>query len=171
MELSFRPMREKDLERVLAIEQVSYPSPWSRYAFISEIRENQFAHYYVCLAGRRLVGYAGMWIIMDEAHITNLAVHPAFRQQGVGEKILYHLMGRSVLLGAERMTLEVRVSNDVAKRLYNRVGFEPSGIRKGYYIDTREDALIMWLVLPKELAEASQEDAPGRAEAGEKNGC
>lgn len=142
-------MQLKDLDQVMSIEKASYPTPWSRYAFLNELRDNQFAHYYV-LEGprRRLLGYAGMWIVLEEAHITNVAVHPEHRGQQLGRTLLQHLMDQAVALGATRMTLEVRVSNEIARDLYLKMGFTPAGVRKGYYIDTREDAIIMWRDLP-----------------------
>jgi ribosomal-protein-alanine N-acetyltransferase len=91
-----------------------------------------------------IVGYGGMWIIIDEAHITNIAVEPAYRGKKLGEQILKGLMELAKLKRVARMTLEVRVSNDDAQKLYKRIGFKPAGIRPGYYIDTNEDALIMW---------------------------
>lgn len=138
------PMREEHLEQVLAIEEVSFPTPWSRNSYLRELSDNQFAHYYVCLQGDRVVGYMGMWLIIDEAHITTIAVHPDYRGKYLGRFMLEELMARAAALGADKMTLEVRLSNRIAQRLYRRVGFVPAGIRKGYYTDTKEDAIIMW---------------------------
>lgn len=145
MELTFRDMTFEHLEEVLAIEQTSFPTPWSRYAFSYELLENEFACYIVALRGSRVVGYGGMWLILDEAHVTNVAVHPAWRGQRVGRKLMKELIRRAALLGAVRMTLEVRASNRVARHLYQSLGFVERGRRRGYYTDTREDALIMWM--------------------------
>ena len=91
-----------------------------------------------------MIGYGGMWLILDEAHITNIAVHPEHRRRGVGRLLMETLMKEAVILKMERMTLEVRVSNKAAISLYKSLGFEEGGIRKGYYSNDREDALIMW---------------------------
>lgn len=96
----------------------------------------------------KAIGYAGMWTIMDEAHITNIAVRGAYRGRKLGEKLLDELMSTAAYLGMERMTLEVRVSNSIAQRLYQKKGFESAGLRKGYYSDNGEDAMIMWANLP-----------------------
>ena len=137
-------MDETHLEEVAKIEQVSFPTPWSKEAYYNELRENSLAHYYVCLAGEKVIGYAGMWIIIDEAHITNIAVHPDFRGKKIAQALLLYLMQEAMRLGAERITLEVRPSNRVAQHVYGKLGFCPVGVRKGYYTDTKEDAIIMW---------------------------
>lgn len=140
-------MHEKDLEQVLEIEKLSFPTPWSRNSFLSELRENEFAHYFVCRVDGRVMGYAGMWIILDEAHITNVAVHPQYRGKGFGHLLLAELMRQSLLRGSDRITLEVRKSNQAAQRVYEHMGFRATGVRKGYYTDTGEDAIIMWKIL------------------------
>lgn len=137
-------MAENHLDEVIEIEQVSFPTPWSKDAYFSELRENSFAHYYVCTAGEQVVGYAGMWIIIDEAHITNIAVHPDFRGKKIAQALLLNLMQEAIGLGADRITLEVRSSNRVAQHVYGKLGFYPVGVRKGYYTDNNEDAIIMW---------------------------
>lgn len=143
------------LNGVLAIERVSFPTPWTRHSFQNEIYNNDFAYYYVALNGRQVIGYAGMWIILDEAHVTNVAVHQDYRGRRLGEILLRVLMQEAVYLGADRMTLEVRVSNLSARRLYERLGFVSAGVRKGYYNDNREDAIIMWKHLFEETSTAS----------------
>lgn len=137
-------MDEHHLDDVLQIEKVSFPTPWTKEAYYSELKENSFAYYYVCLAGEQVVGYAGMWIIIDEAHVTNIAVHPAFRGQKIAQALLIHLFEEAIRLGAERITLEVRSSNRVAQYVYGKLGFYPVGVRKAYYTDNQEDAIIMW---------------------------
>jgi ribosomal-protein-alanine N-acetyltransferase len=133
-----------DLDRVLEIEGVSYRTPWSRRAFTSEITENSYAHYVVARHQARIIGYVGMWVILEEAHITNVAVDPAYRRQKVAQRLLRDMFRRARDLGATRMTLEVRVSNTGAQDLYKKMGFADRGRRKGYYTDTNEDAVIMW---------------------------
>jgi len=140
-------MTSHHLDGVLVIERLSFPTPWSRSSFLNELYTNDYAFYYVCLWEDKVVGYAGMWIILDEAHLTNIAVHPGFRRCGIGELLLDTLIKEAVNLGAARMTLEVRISNIPAQRLYEKKGFVRSGIRRGYYTDTQEDALIMWKTL------------------------
>ncbi|SHJ47817.1 ribosomal protein S18-alanine N-acetyltransferase [Desulfofundulus thermosubterraneus] len=144
MELTFTEMSCEHLDEVMAIEQASFPTPWSRYAFTYELLQNEFAVYIVVLVGQKVVGYAGMWLILDEAHVTNVAVHPQYRRRHIGRKLMQELMRRAVTLGASRMTLEVRTSNHVARRLYTSLGFVERGRRRGYYTDTNEDAVIMW---------------------------
>ncbi|MDN5344785.1 MAG: [ribosomal protein S18]-alanine N-acetyltransferase [Clostridia bacterium] len=150
-------MSGENLDGVLAIERVSFPTPWTRHSFLNEIYNNNFAYYYVALAGRQVVGYTGMWIILDEAHITNVAVHPDYRGRRVGEILLNVLVQEAMYLGADRMTLEVRVSNLPAQRLYERLGFYRAGVRRGYYNDNREDAIIMWKHFLKEKGPGSGE--------------
>jgi ribosomal-protein-alanine N-acetyltransferase len=91
-----------------------------------------------------IIGYAGLWLILDEAHVTSVAVHPDYRGRRLGELLFNVLIQEAVYLGADRMTLEVRVSNHAARQLYKRLGFVSAGIRKGYYNDNQEDAIIMW---------------------------
>ena len=143
LSIYFIPMQANHLREVIAIEQKSFPTPWSRYAFYGELL-NDFAYYIVAICGDKVVGYAGMWLITDESHITNLAVHPDYRQRGIGRYLMQELENQSVTLGAKSMTLEVRPSNSIAKGLYSSMGFFQEGRRRGYYSDTGEDALIMW---------------------------
>ncbi|MDS1029203.1 ribosomal protein S18-alanine N-acetyltransferase [Bacillota bacterium LX-D] len=144
LEFEIVPMKEQHIPGVLETEQVSFPTPWSEASFLGELRDNDLAYYYVCTYQGRVVGYSGMWIIFDEAHITNIAVHSDFRGQKIGRALLTNLFTEAMRLGAERITLEVRISNTIARKLYQSMGFAPVGIRKGYYSDTKEDALIMW---------------------------
>lgn len=137
-------MRLADLDQVVEIEKLCYQTPWSRQAFVSELVTNEYAHYIVCRLSGKIVGYAGMWVILDEAHVTNIAVHPDYRGRGLGRLLLKELIERAKCRGATKMTLEVRKSNTVAQNLYYSFGFEARGIRKGYYSDTNEDAIIMW---------------------------
>jgi ribosomal-protein-alanine N-acetyltransferase len=138
------PMRLEDLEGILEIEEASFPTPWSRKSFLYELLENERAVYLVAREEDRVQGYIGMWLILDEGHITNLAVHPRARGRGIGELLLKALMAVSRSRGINRLTLEVRVSNLIARSLYAKLGFVGAGIRPGYYLDNNEDALIMW---------------------------
>jgi len=143
--ITFRLMREEDLEQVMAIENASYLTPWSRGAFVREIVENVTATYVVAIQDEAIVAYAGMWTLLDEGHITNIAVHPDHRRRGLGLATLCELARRGQRQGASRLTLEVRPSNTGAQELYRRAGFEVRGLRRRYYSDTGEDAVIMWL--------------------------
>jgi len=141
--VKIRPMDYDDLDRIIEIENLSFPTPWSRYAFTCELG-NDFAIYLVAEVGGLVVGYSGMWVILDEGHITNVAVHPEHRGKQIAESLLLELIKAGVVRGVRRVTLEVRPSNRAALNLYNRLGFVSAGRRKGYYSDTGEDAIIMW---------------------------
>jgi len=146
-----RKMELGDVGQVVEIEKLSFPTPWSAYAFTCEVLDNNFAYYFVLTLedSEAVIGYGGMWIILDEAHITNIAVAPPYRGKRLGEYLLKNMMLTALAKGADRITLEVRVSNTSAQKLYNRLGFEAAGLRKGYYVDTKEDAIIMWKDLLK----------------------
>lgn len=140
----FKPMEEKHLDQLMDIETRSFLSPWTRSAYLYELTNNDFAHYIIVSKGDQILGYAGMWIILDESHVTTLAVHPNYRRRGLGRMIMLEMMRRSIPLGATRITLEVRDSNLAARHLYASLGFVEKGLRKKYYADTNEDAIIMW---------------------------
>ncbi|SDZ50313.1 ribosomal-protein-alanine N-acetyltransferase [Evansella caseinilytica] len=144
-EIQIRLMELDDLDQVMEVEKDAFTSPWSRAAFVNEITTNQFAYYFVAIMGNRIIGYIGVWIIIDEAHITNIAIHSEYRRRGIGEKLLDGAMELAKMLGSKKMTLEVRVSNENAMRLYRKKGFQNGGIRKRYYTDNQEDAQIMWV--------------------------
>ncbi|HEY6103164.1 MAG TPA: ribosomal protein S18-alanine N-acetyltransferase [bacterium] len=133
-----------DIGRVLEIERESFRTPWPTDAYTHELRENRLASYIVARVADELVGYAGMWVILDEAHITTIAVDLRYRGQHIGERLLIGLIDAALDRGARWMTLEVRRSNDVAQALYKKYGFREIGTRKGYYSDNREDAIVMW---------------------------
>ncbi|MGZ4135829.1 MAG: ribosomal protein S18-alanine N-acetyltransferase [Tumebacillaceae bacterium] len=143
--LTFRRMALEDLDRIMEIEHHSFTLPWSREAFVAELTQNHFAKYLVAIHEGVVVGYAGVWVILDEGHVTNIAIHPDARGKKLGEALMRELMATAIANGAERMTLEARVSNFVAIRMYEKLGFASAGIRKGYYTDNNEDAIIMWV--------------------------
>jgi ribosomal-protein-alanine N-acetyltransferase len=155
-EIQFRPMQLTDLAAIVELEIASFPTPWPRQAFYNELMFNRFADYTVLTVNGQVAGYCGFWLILDEAHITNIAVHPEFRGKGYGKRLLQYVMERARRLGALKMTLEVRVSNHVAQSLYEKMGFVRSGVRKGYYTDNKEDALIMWVTLNEQTERASR---------------
>lgn len=143
-------MTEEDLEGVLTIEEASFPVPWSREVFLGELYENQVARLFVARAGEGsiqgcVVGYTCTWAIVDEMHITNFAVHPDYRRQSVGQQLLHGVLARARELGCRQAVLEVRASNRGAQRLYARFGFAPVAVRKRYYTDNHEDAIVMFL--------------------------
>ncbi|GGG02248.1 ribosomal protein S18-alanine N-acetyltransferase [Paenibacillus aceti] len=146
--IEFRPMTLEDIPDVMVIEHESFTLPWSEGAFRNEMTMNHFARYLILEVEGKPVGYCGMWTIVDEAHITNIAIRTAMRGQHLGEHLLRVMMDWAVDLGMVRMTLEVRVSNYIAQSLYGKMGFVPTGRRKDYYSDNHEDALIMWCDLP-----------------------
>jgi ribosomal-protein-alanine N-acetyltransferase len=132
-----------DLHAVHAIERASFSVPWPDDAYRNELLTNRLASYLVARAGDEIVGFGGLWVMVDEAHITTFAVHPRWRRRGVGEWLLLGLLDRAVERRAREATLEVRLSNMPARRLYEKYGFRPVGIRPRYYSDNGEDALIM----------------------------
>jgi [ribosomal protein S18]-alanine N-acetyltransferase len=143
----YRAMKLEDVPLVVEIELEAFTSPWTKGAFVNELTSNMFARYLVAEYEGELIGYGGMWIIMDEAHVTNIALRKEYRSKGYGKMLLMELQRTAMLQGAERMTLEVRASNEQAQRLYRKLGFKPSGIRPNYYSDNGEDAIIMWAEL------------------------
>ncbi|WP_214484450.1 ribosomal protein S18-alanine N-acetyltransferase [Bacillus sp. SM2101] len=141
----FRLMNVEDIDNVLKVEETSFATPWSKDIFLSEINNNKYAHYIVAEENGLVIGYCGAWLIIDEAHITNVALLPEYRGRKLGEAMLKQLVDFAKALGAKTMTLEVRVSNIIAQSLYRKLGFNDGGIRKNYYTDNQEDALIMWV--------------------------
>jgi len=137
-------MRVEDIPAVQLVENASFPLPWPANAFRHELTQNKNAHYIVAKEGEHIVGYAGLWLSLDEAHITTFAVLPEYRRRKIGERMLIAIFERAEKLGAEWLTLEVRASNLPAQRLYEKYGFRPAGIRRRYYSDNNEDAIIMW---------------------------
>lgn len=142
-EAIFRPMQKQDVARVAQLERMCFRSPWSENSLRGELK-NKLAHYTVLELCGTVIGYAGMWVLFSEAHITNVAIHPDFRRRGLGRELMRHMMEDALGLGANRMTLEVREHNLPAQTLYFSMGFATAGRRKGYYSDSGEDALILW---------------------------
>ena len=138
------PMKKEHIEDVMIIEALSFSIPWSKEALIQEVMYNQLARYLVVLEDEKVIAYGGMWFILDEAHITNIAVHPAYRGQGRGRQLVAALIDLAGSEGIKELTLEVRRSNEPAISLYESFGFKSIGTRKEFYFDNKEDALIMW---------------------------
>jgi ribosomal-protein-alanine N-acetyltransferase len=129
----------------MAIERQVYPRPWSPNLFLSEMSESRNRCYLVARMDREVVGYGGLICYGEEAHITNIAVDPLHHRRKVGSRLLHDLIRSAVAMSADAVSLEVRVSNWGAQRLYGRFGFRPVGVRKNYYQEINEDALIMWV--------------------------
>lgn len=147
--LSLGPLTLAYLDEMVEIENLSFTSPWSKEAYRKELTENDLAIYVGMFYGSHLIGYAGMWKVLDEGHISNIAIHPNFRGRHFGELLLEYLKQQAILNRIERMTLEVRRSNISAQRLYQRFGFTFAGVRPHYYNDNNEDAFIYWLEIEK----------------------
>lgn len=146
VEIRISPLMLSDLDQVMEIEPVAFGSHhWSRQSFVNELN-NPSGHYFVASGsgGGRQLGYSGFWLIGEEAHITTLAVAPECRRQYIGERLLIHDIHQAQKVGANWMTLEVRVSNEMAQRLYFKYGFKSLGFRRNYYQDNGEDALVLW---------------------------
>ncbi len=144
--IDISPLTVADLDQVMEIDPVAFGSHhWTRQSFINELANPKGFYYAARLADSdRVLGYSGFWRVEDEAHITTLAVHPDFRRQKVGEKLLINDIIQARKLLADWLTLEVRVSNQAAQKLYERFGFKSLGIRPNYYLDNDEDAMILW---------------------------
>jgi ribosomal-protein-alanine N-acetyltransferase len=158
-------MRRRHLRGVMAIERQVYPRPWSPNLFISEMSELSNRAYLVARVDRDVVGYGGLICYGDEAHVTTIAVDPEHHRGGIGTRLMHELISAAIEMGAGAVSLEVRVSNWGAQRLYGRYGFRPVGIRKNYYQEIGEDALIMWVDDVKSPAYAARleeimQDAP-----------
>jgi ribosomal-protein-alanine N-acetyltransferase len=143
LKIELGPMTIADLPEVQAIERASFTTPWPPHAYKSELETNRLASYRVARGDGHVLGYGGVWLMVDEAHITTFAVHPAWRRRGIGDRLLLELLDVAIERGARECTLEVRLSNLAARRLYEKFGFRPVGLRPRYYTDDNEDALIM----------------------------
>ncbi|MEK6645501.1 MAG: ribosomal protein S18-alanine N-acetyltransferase [Candidatus Firestonebacteria bacterium] len=149
MQVIFSPMKFEDLDEICAIELDSFPTPWGRQSFLNDINSPDRAYCFVAKAEinekLKIVGYACFWIISKEINIINFAVAPLYRRKKIGESILKELLLEAIKCGAVLATLEVRISNIPAQKLYEKFGFVPIAIRKKFYGDTGEDAMVMWL--------------------------
>jgi len=144
MNISIDLMKEEDIDSVLEISSLSFSIPWSKDSYIQELT-NPIARYLVAKIDNKIVGFVGTWIVLDESHITNIAIHPNYRKQGMGSSLLEAFLKYCKSQGCIAYTLEVRNSNKAARTLYEKYNFKQEGVRKGYYEDTKEDAIIMWL--------------------------
>ncbi len=143
MNIKIRRMMLRDLNEVYKIEEESYAHPWDRLEFVKEIKGNKFAYYFVCLLEGKIIGFLGMWIVFEEAHITNIAISPSYRRKGIGSALIDFSESYAKSRNAKRIVLEVRTSNKEAINLYLKKGFKYASIKKNYYLDNFEDAFEM----------------------------
>ena len=160
--MRIEPMRVDDLAAVHDIERASFEAPWPPEAYRNDLETNRLAQYLVARVGDDIAAYGGMWLMVDEGHIITFAVHPAWRRQRIGERLLIAFLDLARERGAHEATLEVRLSNLPARRLYEKYGFRPVGLRPRYYSDNGEDALIMTTA---PLLEAAMRDRLARLRA------
>jgi ribosomal-protein-alanine N-acetyltransferase len=144
LEVHVGPMKRRHLNAVLRIEEQVYPRPWSRSLFVSELALRSTRADVVARVGRDVVGYAGVMMSITDGHVTTIAVDPKWHRHGIGTRLLLALAREALARSATALTLEVRLSNTGAQTMYRHFGFTPVGVRKGYYADTGEDALVMW---------------------------
>ena len=144
VEVHLVAMRRRHLRSVLRIENQVYPRPWSLSLFMSELALRSTRSYTVARVDGALVGYSGLMLTGEDAHVTTIAVDPMWHRRGIGTRLMLHMARTALARDARHLTLEVRVGNTGAQELYRQFGFAPAGIRKGYYVETHEDALVMW---------------------------
>jgi len=144
-QIFIRLMTLEDIEQVVKVEKDSFAIPWEPSVFQNELTNNRYAHYLVYEYEGKVIGYCGLWVVMDEAQVTNIAIHSDYRGQKRGEELLAYAKAFVALMGVKRLSLEVRVSNYIAQGLYRKMGFQEGGIRKNYYADNSEDAMVMWV--------------------------
>lgn len=142
-EITIRFMEKRDVDRVYEIEVKSFRTPWSKHSLAGELKNN-VAHYMLLEEDGQVVAYGGMWVLFDESHMTNIAVHPDYRGKGYSRLLFVAMMAEAQKLGATRMTLEVRETNTVAQNLYYSLDFVKEGYRRRYYEDTGEGAYLLW---------------------------
>lgn len=143
VDIEIAPMRRRHLRRVLSIESRVYPRPWSTSLFLSELAQKNTRTYLVARHEGIVVGYAGIMFLPQEAHITNIAVDPDFHGHKVGTRLMLKIVTEALARGSDRISLEVRITNRVAQAMYEKFGFSVAGVRKGYYVETHEDAYVM----------------------------
>lgn len=143
-ELTIRKGIGSDADDMALLEQQCFADPWSRESLLHELTENPLAVYFVAELESRVIGYVGIWLIAGEGHITNVAVSPDYRRMHIGTALIDTMLTATEEAGITAHTLEVRAGNEPAKNLYARFGFKEAGLRRGYYADNGEDAIIMW---------------------------
>lgn len=146
-EFIIRQMTVEDIDQVKKIEAESFTLPWTEDIYQKELTENNYAYYYVIAINQQIIGFCGVWIVVDEAQITNIAISSRYRGHGYGASLFQYVINQAILAGSVRLSLEVRISNIIAQKLYRKFGLKPAGIRKNYYTDNNEDAIVMWVNL------------------------
>jgi len=139
-------MKHKDIEDICALEHEAFTIPWEKFAFEEEM-QNDLAHYTVCELNDKIIAYGGMWLVLDEAHITNIAVKKEYQSMGIGGRLMERMFASAKARGAKYMYLEVRKSNSIAYDMYKKKGFMVEGVRKNYYPDNSEDAIVMLKII------------------------
>jgi ribosomal-protein-alanine N-acetyltransferase len=145
IDLEIGTMKMADLDDVMEIEEEAFSMPWSRWMFERELLYKDDSYFLIAKCGNILIGYVGFWMVEDEAHIVTIAVRSDFQRRGIGRILMASALNLAVKLGADKATLEVRVTNFAAQELYYKFGFELVAIRRKFYSDTGEDAYVMWL--------------------------
>jgi ribosomal-protein-alanine N-acetyltransferase len=141
-DVMIRKMTEQDIDRIMVIEVESFSLPWSKQSYISELKNN-FANYLVCDCEGQVAGYGGIWVVFEEAHITNIAIAADYRGTGMGKALMLELENVARTKKAQRILLEVRPTNNTARHMYKSLGYIDTGLRKAYYSDNGEDAILM----------------------------
>ncbi len=140
-----------DVKTIIDIESTVYETPWTRMSFVNELRHNRYASYYLLECNDEVIAYGGIWNVIDEAHLTNIAVKKEHQKKGYGTKMLAYLEDQAIRRGAKAITLEVRESNISAQKLYEKHGYIAKGRRVRYYTDKNEDAIVMWKIFDEEF--------------------
>ncbi|WP_130859524.1 ribosomal protein S18-alanine N-acetyltransferase [Gracilibacillus phocaeensis] len=146
-QIDIRSMTEADMEAVKQIDRRSFTDPWPDYVYQEELTNNQHAKYFVMTNDQEVIGFCGVWMVLDEAQITNIAIDPDYQGNGYGTVLFQYVINYAIAHGIIRLSLEVRVSNTRAQAVYKKFGLKPGGIRKNYYSDNQEDALVLWVNL------------------------
>lgn len=144
-QIEIREMKLEDLDEIMRIERELFSSQWPRSIFRSELTENPYAYYYIMKFNKKIIGYAGIWLMREGAQVTNIAISPKYQGKSLGKKLFSFIFQKAINEGCESLSLEVRKSNEIAQNMYRQFGLVPAGIRKEYYTDNREDAIIMWV--------------------------
>ena len=146
-EFVIQEMTGNDIDAVLELDLKCFSAPWNREIYEKEVNENDFAHYFIIKTDEKVIGYVGLWLVLEDAQVTNIAIAPEFRGYGIGEQLFGFALQFLLKQGAKQLSLEVRKSNEVAQNLYKKFGLQKGGVRKNYYPDNGEDAFVMWVKL------------------------
>ena len=147
VKMAIREMLLADIPAILEIDQASFPTPWTEEVYRHELTNNEYAKYFVVDTEEEIVGYIGLWIVLEDAQVTNIAIRPNYRGYKIGEKLFGFAVSYLMEAEVQRLSLEVRESNKIAQNMYRKFGLVAGGLRKNYYKDNGEDALLMWVNL------------------------